>query len=132
MVDVEKAIRDYLKIRPELTQYTEARIYAGRDVPPVGYSLPDDGPCVTFRVRGGLADYDDALANPSVQFKCYGSTEYRARQVHRALYDVLQNGHDGAILHAEAEVLGQDLEEPDTHWPFVLSYFTVMVRQEDK
>jgi hypothetical protein len=131
MVDVEKAIRDYLKVRPELTEYTDARIYAGRDVPPVGYSLPDDGPCVTFRVRGGLADYDDALANPSVQFKCYGSTDYVAMQVYRALYGVLHNGRNGRILHAEAEVLGQSLEEPETHWPFVLTYFTVMVRQED-
>jgi len=36
MVDVEKAIRDYLKVHPELTEHTGARIYAGRDVPPVG------------------------------------------------------------------------------------------------
>ncbi len=128
MIDVETAIRDFLKVRPEITQYTGARIYAGRDVPPVGYSLPDNGACIVFRTRGGTPDYDDALLNPSVQFKCYGASEYLAMQVYRALYDVLHGGYDANILHAEAEVLGQSLEEPETQWPFVLTYFTVMVR----
>lgn len=111
-----------------LTDLVENRIYAGRDVPPVGYA-PADGDCIVFKVRGGNADYDDALLNPSVQFKCYSTDEVGAYALYRTLYDHLHNGTSSAILHAESETFGQVLEEPETEWYFALAYFTIMIRR---
>jgi len=112
----------------ELTDLVGSRIYAGRDVPPAGYK-PGDGNCITFKVRGGGADYDDALLNPSVQFKCYSTDEVGAYALYRVLYDHLQNAKSSQILHAESETFGQILEEPETEWYFVLAYFTIMIRR---
>jgi len=128
LVDPHTTIRTFLAADATLTALTSTRIYAGRDVPPKGYK-PSDGACVVFRVRGGAPDYDDALLNPSVQFKVYGEDEVAAFAVYQALYDRLHNGYSATILHAESEVLGQLLEEPDTEWRFVLAYFLVQIKQ---
>lgn len=132
MIDLHRAVIDFLSVTGhEIAGMVEDRFYGGRSEPPVGYEV-SDGPCVVFRVRGGGPDYDDALLIPSVQFKVYGHSEERAIEVYRALYDRLHNGHDGTILHAESEVLGQPLEEVDreTQWRYVLAFFIVMVRQD--
>lgn len=128
MVDLHTTIRSYLILSSDLTDLVGTRIYAGRDVPPVGY-VPADGDCIVFKVRGGGPDYDDALLNPSVQFKCYSTGEVDAYNLYRTLYDHLHNGKSSMILHAESETLGQILEEPETEWYFVLSYFTVTIRR---
>ena len=128
MVDPHTTIRTFLVADATLIALTGSRIYAGRDVPPKGYK-PSDGACIVFRVRGGGPDYDDALLNPSVQFKVYAEDELDAYTAYRALYDRLHNGYSVAILHAESEVLGQLLEEPDTEWRFVLAYFLVQIKQ---
>jgi len=128
LVDPHIVILGFLADDETLVALTSSRIYAGRDVPPVGYK-PSDGACVVFRVRGGGPDYDDALLNPSVQFKCYSEDEVAAFAVYQALYDRLHNGYSATILHAESEVLGQLLEEPDTEWRFVLAYFLVQIKQ---
>jgi len=128
MIDANAKIREYLLTDVPLVNLVGARIYAGRDVPPEGYQ-PQDGAAITFRLRGGSPDYDDALLTPSVQFKCYAATEIDAMTCYRALYDALHNGTGATVLHGESEILGQSLEEPNTQWPFVLSYFQIMLRQ---
>lgn len=128
MIDANAKIREFLVADVPLVNLCGTRIYAGRDVPPEGYN-PADGDAITFKIRGGSPDYDDALLSPSVQFKCYGATELAAMACYRALYDALHNGTGATVLHGESEILGQALEEPDTQWTFVLAYFTVMLRQ---
>lgn len=127
MVDPHDVVLDYVRLGADLVDLVGERVYAGRDVPPVGYE-PGDGPCVTFRARGGGPDYDDALMGASVQFKCYGADEVEAFEVYGALYDHLHNGRSSRLLHAECEVLGQLLEGPETGWVFVLGFFRVLVR----
>jgi len=128
LVDVLDVVRDFL-IADTTGVYalTGNRIYAGRDVPPVGYAL-DDGACMTLRLRGGSMPYEDPHYNASVQVKCYGATEYAAETLYRAVYDRLHMGKSTTILHSECEILGQQLEEPGTQWFFTLAYFLVMVR----
>lgn len=128
MADLHSQIRAYLVLSSDLTDLVGSRIYAGRNVPPVGYK-PNDGDCITFLIRGGAADYDDALLNPSVQFKCYSTREIDAWALYWTVYDHLQNGTSSTILHAESETLGQILEEPGTEWYFVLAHFTIMIRR---
>jgi hypothetical protein len=128
MIDAHTTIRAFLLTNAPLVALVGTRLYAGRDVPPVGYK-PLDGPCITFKVRGGGPDYEDALLNPSVQFKCYDDTETECYALYRALYAAVQNGTSATVLHAETETLGQVLSEPDTGWYFTLAYFKFMLRQ---
>jgi hypothetical protein len=132
MIDVHTTVRTFLLANAGLTDLVNTRVFAGRNEPPPGYT-PGDGPCVTFKARGGAGpyrgrDYEDALIVPSMQFKCYGASEVEAYQVYRALADALHGRHGASILHAEEAGVGQPLEEPDTEWRFVLSFFDVMVR----
>ena len=134
MRDVHAVVRAYLAAQSDLTDVVGARIYAGRDVPPVDYTPEGSGPCVVFKVRGGAGqyqgrDYEDALIIPSFQFKCYGYEEIEAFQVYRLLVDVLHGQHSGTILHAQETGVGQSLEEPPpTEWRFVLCFFELMIR----
>lgn len=133
MIDVHTTVRTFLLADDGLTALVNTRVFAGRNEPPAGYTPGGDGPCVTFKARGGAGtyrgrDYEDALLIPSMQFKCYGASEVEAFQVYRALADALHGGHGASILHAEEAGFGQLLEEPDIEWRFVLSFFDVMVR----
>lgn len=128
MIDAQDIIRDYLLTDTPLVALVGSRIHAGRNVPPPGYQEASDGDCLTFRVRGGRMDYEDALVIPSVQFKFYSTSEAGAQAGYRALYDALHGATSGDILHAEIDILGQTLEEPGTQWVFVLAFFTIMLR----
>lgn len=124
MIDPHEAIVTYLEAQAGLAGVT---IVAGRNEPAEGYQ-PSDGPCIVFKVRGGSGDYEDALITPSVQFKCYESTERSAYSLYIALRDALQHGANSQVRWAREEVLGQPLTEPDTGWPFTLAFFDVTIR----
>jgi len=132
MVDVQGVIRTFLLAQSGIANLVNTRVFAGREVPARGYA-PADGPAIAFKVRGGAGeyrgrDYEDALIEPSVQFKCYGRSEIEAFELYRALVDGLHNGHSATVLHGEEVGVGQPLEEAETEWPFVLAFFDVMVR----
>lgn len=128
MIDAPLLILSHVLADATLASMAGDRVFAERNVPPPGYR-PADGPCITFKIRGGGPDYEDALLTPSVQFKCYDTSEVRAQALYRALHDALHNSTGPSVLHAEEEGIGQTLEEPDTEWVFVLAFFTVMLRQ---
>jgi hypothetical protein len=132
MRDIQADIRKYLLSKTALTALVSDRIYAGRESPKVGYK-PEEGAAIAFRVRGGAGefrgrDYEDALVIPSIQFKCYGLSEKDAFEVYRTLVDSLHNGTSSIILHAEETGIGQTLEESDTDWHFILSFFDIVIR----
>lgn len=129
MIDALQAIRDFLLADAALTALVSTRVFAGRDVPPRGVQ-PGDGALITFRIRGGAPDYENALLWPSVQIKCYGATEYTAEAVYRTLYDALQCARGEQVLHAELETLGGQLEEPETGWFFTVSYWRLLIRMD--
>lgn len=129
MVDVLLAIRDYLLLAGEVTALTGTRIYAGRNAPPREIT-PGDGPLITFRIRGGSPDYEDALQRPSVQIKCYAATEWEAEQLFLALHAHLQNARGEQVAHAELESLGGQLEESGTGWFYTLSFWKAMIRMK--
>lgn len=129
MIDTLDAIRNFLLKRPNVFALTGDRIYAGRNVPPVGYK-PSDGQAIAFRTRGGSPEYDDGVVRQSVQIKCYGDTEVEANALYRAVYDDVHNGHSAVVRYATIEQLGSTLEEPDTDWVFVLTFFNFMIRME--
>lgn len=121
MLDAPAVIRTYLAGQSGLTALCADRIWAEAVVPPPGY-LPTDGGALTFRIRGGGADYSRAVINPSVQFKCYGDGLEGAQAVYRALYEALDGGVGISIKATAIDILGQSQTDEDTGWPFVLTF----------
>jgi len=133
--DTNSIIRAYLVAQTALTDVVGTKIYSPRI--PENITLPALG----FFTRGGTSHkYIPGIVTPSVQFDCWGITPIVARQVYRALYDVLQgvqnqtvtvDGSDYMILGAEEEVQGQDLQDVDIpEYYRVLTSFSIMVRAE--
>ncbi|MCB0106906.1 MAG: hypothetical protein KDE53_13385 [Caldilineaceae bacterium] len=123
MIDHLATLRTYLAAQPALTTLVSSRIYAGRTYPPKGYTPGQRAIC--FNSRGGQVAYHAQTLRDSIQFKCYGADEVDAMTVYRALVDVLHDASGVDIRHAELEISGYPLQEPETDWHFVLTYFTV-------
>lgn len=129
-------VRAFLVAQASLTALTGQRIYAETATPPEGYD-PGDGAAIAFRMRGGTEDESDALQYASFQFKCYGTganiwaQKISARQVARALHNVLQNAQSASWRGARRELLGQSLEEPATGWPYMLVFYQISVANSD-
>jgi len=143
--DTNKIIRNYLAGQTTLTDIVDDRIYCPRL--PEGATLP----AVGFFTRGGSSTpYIPGLVTPSVQFDCWAENvevagvetrgDITARQVYRALYDVLQGIQnqavvvDGTTYYIESaieEVQGQDLQDVDVPTYFrVLAQFSIMIKAE--
>lgn len=127
MIDVPAALLQY--IETGLGAKTPAlEVYAGRVLPPEGFNLSQAQWCVCFNIRGGIADYEAPVLFPSVQFKAYGKSELFANQVDGFLYDALHlKGGGRPIAWGVVEVLGTSLREPETQWPYVLSFYQFTV-----
>lgn len=123
MVDTDAALTTFLLARPGLTAVANRRIYASLYLPK-GYK-PDDGPALLYSARGGGQDYSSLVLSPSYQFRSFGPTQAEARRLDRALYDELNDAQCYPIKIARLETIGQLFEEPDTGWPFVLSFYRI-------
>lgn len=132
--DTNSIIRAYLVAQTTLTGVLSSvdAIYCPR--------LPENAilPALGFFTRGGSSDpYIPGIVTPSVQFDCWAASPILARQVYRALYDVLQGiqnitvavgGTDYLILSAIEEVQGQDLVDIEVPDYFrVLTFFSMMI-----
>ena len=133
--DTNSIIFEYLMNQTTLTDIVATRIWSPR--------LPKNTPlpALGFFTRGGVSiPYIPCIVSPSVQFDCWATTPIAARQVYRALYDVLQgiqnqsvtvDGSDYMILSAIEEVQGQDLQDVDVrNYYRVLTFFSIMIRAE--
>lgn len=129
MIDAPVVLREYLEQQVALVALTGARIYPEANEPPEG-TLPTDGPTLCYKVRGGIPVKPRQLWSVSIQFKCYGRNEIEANELYRVLVDVLDCAHAGQMRGAELEVAGVTLREPETLWPYVLAFFTVVVANE--
>lgn len=131
MIDIPQIIRDDLTADTNITALTSTRIWSERTTPAKGYT-PSDGAGLCVAVRGGTTPYYRFDNNVSLQVKCYAADEVAAQTLYRAVYDRLHftTSADARppILSAQCEVLGQTLEEPDTKWPFVVGFFSLIIR----
>jgi hypothetical protein len=125
MIDTDAEIREYLVGQASLTVLAGQRIYASLYLPK-GYT-PDDGPALLFSPRGGAIDYSSLVLNPSYQFRSYGKTLEKARELDRALFDALNDISYCDIKSARMEAIGQPLQEQGTGWPFVLSFYRIFL-----
>jgi len=134
--DTNIIIREYLITQATLTDIVGERIYCPR--------LPENAtlPAVGFSTRGGIGTNPNipGEVHCSVQFDCWDHNSIGAREVYRALYDVLQgiqftdvtvSGTDYRIASAIEEFTGQDLQDPDIpEYLKVLTYFSFIIQAE--
>lgn len=125
MNDVNTALRQYLE-KTALGAYVGNHLYAGVDVPPVGYK-PTDGPALCFKTRGGRIADSEAVIDASVQFKCYGVDQVEADTCYRTLVDSLHVHGAALVRWAFVDVIGQPIVEPATGWYAVLTFFQVTI-----
>lgn len=128
MIDAPTVLRDFLLAKSPIFALTGSRIWGERTNPIEGY-LPSQGSAICFRTRGGRPDYTGQILTQSWPFKCYGIDEDAARLLYRTLFDVMQDAQGAGIYHIENEVSGQLWEEPILKWPFVISYWTVLLQR---
>jgi len=130
--DTNSIVRAYLSAQATLTDIVGVKIYCPR--------LPENCelPAVGFFTRGGTSHpYIPALLSPSVQFDCWADNAIEAKEVYRALYDILQgiqnvtvevDGTDYYIRSAIEEVQGQDLQDADIQNYFrVVTFFSFVI-----
>jgi hypothetical protein len=132
MIDTNKAIRLILVADAALIATVPA---AQIQVGPVrsGTTLP----AVTLETVGGETDGDLPLISPTVQIRCWSEKDpEEARLVYRLVHDALHDrrgvdlGANGFLLNAREAVYGQDLVDPETRWPNVLSVFQLIFRKD--
>lgn len=132
MIDTNKAVRLILIADAALIATVPiAQIQAG----PLrsGTTLP----AVTLENVGGNTDKNLPLISPTVQIRCWSETDpEEARKIYRLVHDALYDkrgvdlGADGFLLNAREAVQGQDLIDPETRWPNVLSVFQFIFRKD--
>lgn len=133
MIDIPLLLRTDLLADPAISALVGDRIWASRTSPMRGWS-PQDGHAICVSIRGGSQlNYVGNDLNVSVQVQCYGSTEFEANRLYRAVFDRLHVidtsiADRGPICHTEVELMGQPLEEQETEWPFVLGFFKTIIR----
>jgi len=133
--DTNSIIRAFLVLQTALTDIIGTKIHCPR--------LPENTelPALGFFTRGGSSTpYIPGIVTPSIQFDCWATSPLAARQVYRALYDILQgiqnqsvtvDGSDYSIMGAKEEVQGQDLQDVDIPTYYrVLTSFSIMIRAE--
>jgi hypothetical protein len=107
------------------------RIYYGR----LPTSFDNTQPAIHFQRRSGSRDTYLATAQPDMQFKCYGGSSNiaDAETVYRALADKLHAAHNeavtaGAIVSADETQMGQPITDPETGWPYILTFYQLETR----
>jgi len=133
MIDIEARIRAHLASLAGLQAVFGKpggglRIYAGRNLP----SEADvaSGPALLIGMRGGGQDFHSQLYVVSVQCRVYAATEAQAPAGERALYDAINDTQARAIAYMRLEdgTMPVLLNDPDTGWPYMLSFYRFHVR----
>lgn len=111
-VDMEGALRDYLKTVPALSALVGSRVFLG--IPSGGTSLP----FIQLSRVGGGPDVLTPLDNAEISFSCWGAKKEEAANVSAALVSVLESMTAGTELESGLKCGGASvllwLWSPDT------------------
>lgn len=132
MIDTNAVICEYLRTTAtSLYTLCGTRVYCPR-IPP---GFTNTAAALEVMRRGGDSTREHACHKASYQIKCFGGSANPgdAETVYRALYDRLQNASGinmtgGNIMQIREEMIGQSLFDPDAGWPFVLTFWTAILR----
>lgn len=124
MIDIEATIRAHLVTLAGIQAVFGSRVYMARALPP-GYR-PSDGPALLGMPRGGAQEFHSKLYRVSIQFRVYAETEAKARDAFQKLYAALNDTAARNIPYVRLEegTMYMLLNEPETDWPYILSFFT--------
>jgi len=132
MIDPLEKIRDLLVADTTLNTLVSGRIYAGEAEPPNSANYtPSLGGCVTFNATGGQTHYENGFYEPRVQVKCWGADMQEAMTVFRTLFDAVDNQVGYAVMHGRLDSGPINLRDPQSDWPYVLSFWRMKVRNTD-
>ena len=132
MIDTNAILCQHLKTAGSgLYALVGTRIYCPRV--PAGFT--NTAAALEVMRRTGTSKREHEMHEVSFQIKCFGGTNSHAsaEAVYRALWDRIHGAEgvtvtDGFIIQAFEDVSGQSLFDPDSGWPYVLSFWTVTMR----
>ena len=89
---------------------------------------------VVYNVAGGDLNIDTAVANPRIEFLCYGGSQdwSDAWAVEEALRDRLQVATQqavasGVLMFAQQSISGQ-MQKDENEWPFIVTAYEMWMR----
>jgi hypothetical protein len=122
--DESAVLVNYLLNHGELISLVGSRIWGEAAFPIPSWS-PEDGACICLKVRGGSGEDETGRVKvPSIQFKCYGTTKAKAREVARTLDAALNPVKGKGLLYANRETQPQTIEE-ESGWIYALVFYRV-------
>jgi hypothetical protein len=109
------------------------RVY-NPQVPP---DFANDAPTIALHRAGGTSEHAHPQYETTYWVKCFGGTNSHeeANQVYEALQSCLQRQSttglptaSGVVMSCREEITGQDLFDPGSGWPYVLSLWRFKTR----
>lgn len=116
----------YLETRTVLLDRVDGRIVVSTQLP-IGYHV-NTGPLILLRSRGGDVSYDQQIGDPSIQCECYAATDLEAMDVAVLLHNTLIPARTRFIARVDPEVIFQQVRDPQTEWPRVVSFYRIAIR----
>jgi len=137
--NVHKIVKSYLDSQSGLTALTSTRIYVGK----IPASQTTCQQMIVLKKIGGTDSGNlmrisknaagKIVANPTIEFRCFGTNLNSAYEVHGKLIEVFSSIENqyitnvGSILLTKPESSGSNLIDPETGWDFIYSTFDVVV-----
>ncbi len=125
MIDVALEVRNAISESLPPSAGVGTRIYAGLTLPAT--YKPTDGPAVLVRQNGGSVDYSARRMSASVQVECYGIDDAVATATDVAVARAIGRNKRICKGYCRLDTAGVLLEDPETQWRFVLSYYNATV-----
>lgn len=137
MIDPTLAIIAWLQTDSAITAAVGENIFA--PVLPEGTSMVDgQQAAIVVRKRGGHSHPEiPPLLGPSFEVECWAYESPNATALYGLVRDLVHGANNvnlgaaGYIISAQEEIPGQDIIDPDTHWPYVLAIFQILLRAQN-
>lgn len=134
--DVVAAIVQLLRQDAEVTALAGQRVYGVRLPASESQHMPR-GAVVVSRGGGGIGLGNRSyvqIENSRIDVRCYGLTDYEAKQLDAAAHAVLKGWRGGPVgdcflYPARIEIGPVDLLEPEVEWPLVWQSYQVMASE---
>ena len=133
IVDPLAALIVYLKANAGVAALASTRIYGGEL--PQSEAEAQPRAAIVCHYTGGVPENDVRIQRPRIDVTCYAATQMSASTLYLAVVEALKRMTRGSrndtLLHTALQVGGPILDrDPDTHWPFCWSSWTLVSGEE--
>lgn len=132
-MDINKAFRAALLEDVAIAAAVGTRVYWPRLPGGVDGWKPDKGTAIVFAVRGGYNHEEiKQLVTPSYKLQVWSSTSAKARAVYQLVHNRMHTATnlvtaEGKFRSIQEESYGQDVIDPDTNWPTVVTFYNALL-----